>query len=153
MDHNQPCNTQSCPIKLEDKIQDLEPRLRKLEENYVKDINRILDLLNKIEKRMIGALEDSGEVGLISEVRDIKKEMSSYKIQLNQIEVSVSEIKSNVTNVSSLVKDIADLKIRTDEHDKKFALYDKYKYIAAGILLAIGWLLNKISPFLEALIK
>ncbi len=128
---------------LEEKVLEIEPRIKKLEECYERDIQSIFELLRKIEIRVAGGgLDDIQEIGLITKVRDIKMEIANQKIQLDEIEKNVFEIKNNLPKNRLLMNDIEILKNEIKD-------IQKYKYMAWGGILACGWMIAHYTGFIE----
>lgn len=129
-------------VKLEEKISELEPRIQKLEDDYDRDIKSILELLRKIEIKVAGGGLENNEIGLITEVRDIKKEITAHKSQLNNIEKNVNEIKDSFPKNKQLINDIEIIK-------KQIREIMKYKYMIWGGFLTVGWMIMHYSGLLE----
>lgn len=128
---------------IESRLADLEPRILKLETDYKRDISAILEILRKLEGRMTGEI-GANEVGLISEVRDLKREMSDNKSQLDYIQQHISEIKVNIGNTTELQRDVAILKEKVDKHEK-------YKWLVWGGLVTAGYLISNYKALVEFL--
>lgn len=129
-------------IKIEEKLSELEPRIQKLEDDYGRDIRAILELLKKIEIRVAGGGLETNEIGLITEVRDIKKEIIAHKSQLDDIEKNVNEIKDSLPKNKQLIDDIETLK-------KQMKEVVQYKYMVWGGFLTVGWMIMHYSGLFE----
>ena len=125
--------------KLEPKVVELELRLDKLENDYSKDIHSILRILKKIELRVSGGgLDDPEEIGLINEVRGIKRDIGNHKIQSEEIQKIVQEIKCSLPQIKQLIEDIDGLK-------KKIRALEKYRWMLWGGFITLGWLVMSYS--------
>lgn len=123
---------------IEGKIAELEPRIARLEECYERDIVAIHEILRKMEKKITGGGLDSDEIGLVAEVRDLKREMSDNKRQLQEIEKNVCDIKDGVNDTKQLTADVAALKLKIEK-------YEKYKWLILGGAMTIGWIIGNIG--------
>ena len=94
---------------------------------------------------MIGGGLDKNNLGLTTEIRDLKREMSDQVKYTMKIQTVMDEIKAQLIPSQQVLKDITEIKFKLEG-------YDRYKYITWGILLAAGWIITKVSPFIEKLI-
>ena len=133
-------------VNLEKKVDEIDSKQKNFEEQFHKELGDIHDILKKLEVRMIGSgLEDNGRVGLITEMRDLKREMTEHTKQMAEIKETVGKIKDQLLPSQQLITDVEKLKAKAEE-------YNKYKYIIWGCVLAAGWIINQISPYLQKLI-
>ena len=139
-------------INLEKKVNEIDSKQKILEERYQCDLENVYDILKKLEHRLVGGGLDSGPVGLITEMRDLKREIGEYTKQTFKIQTTVDEIKSQLIPSQQVIKDIAEIKIKMEGFDRQRDDYNKYKYLTWGALLAAGWIITKVSPFIEKLL-
>ena len=139
-------------INLEKKVIEIDSKQKILEERYHCDLEKVYEILKKLESKLVGGGLDSNNLGLTVEMRDLKREMEEHTKQTVKIQATVDEIKLQLLPSQALIKDVAEIRTKLETHDAKLAVYDKYKWIVWGSLLTLGYLLNKISPFIEKLI-
>ena len=144
-------------VNLEKKVGEIDSKQKNFEEQFHKELGDIHDILKKLEVRMIGSgLEDNGRVGLITEMRDLKREMAEHTKQTAEIKETVGEIKEQLLPSQQLIKEVAetksDLKDLKTTYGTKFDDLNKNKYVVWGCILALGWIINQIGPYLQKLI-
>lgn len=86
-------------IEQETKFDDHENRIKRLEND--ENVNNILKIVQKIESRLIGGL-DNETPGLIPEFKQLKKDFEDLKLQVKEI----LPAKNAISDVKDLQKDI-----------------------------------------------
>lgn len=126
-------------------LADHEQRLKKIEDNYTNDINKILGILEQIQVRLVGSI-DSDAPGLLTEVKQLEKEYVEIKAQLGSIDLSLKEVNGHFIPIKQIIEDISVLKTKMEN-------FSKHRYVAYGIIIAISWLLTNLkslTPFIPA---
>lgn len=129
-------------LVLGDRISAIEKRLTSLEQgldsiknDHGQDLENIVALLNKIQDRLIGTIEDKDTIGLIAEVRQLKNEQAAdhqYRATLE----------SQLKNYDQLVKDVDILK-------EANATNNRLKWMGYGAAVVIGWLISHFKSFFK----
>ncbi|MEK6861894.1 MAG: hypothetical protein AABY07_08060 [Nanoarchaeota archaeon] len=115
---------------IEKKISELEPRIDTLEENYKRDVETILELLSKIEKKLTGAGLDNGhDVGIIVEIRDLKKENVAQKEEAKEFKRALGLI------------------------ERKIEVFDRWKWFIGICLIGAGWILTHLPDLIQWVTK
>lgn len=115
-----------------DRFADHENRLAVLEDD--EKVGNILIILQKIEQRLIGGL-DNDSPGLIPEFNQTKKDVDEIKVHLGTIEASIKKIEEGLTPTKNIVEDIKDLK-------KEVKMLSMHRYILYGGILVLYYLLS-----------
>ena len=113
---------------IEKRLTSLEQGLDSIKNDHGQDLENIVVLLNKIQDRLIGTIEDKDKIGLIAEVRQLKNEQAAdhqYR----------STLESQLKNYDQLVKDVEILK-------ESNAQNSRIKWMGYGAAVVIGWLIS-----------
>lgn len=146
-------------LHLENKVNDIDAKQKKLEDQYQTDLENIYIILKKLEVKIIGGgLEDDASIGIIAEMRDLNREMGEHTKQTETIKNTVEDIKKQLLPSQQLTIDVASIKtklgtIDIEKLNTKVENQEKYRYMIWGAILVVGWILNKAALFVEHLIK
>jgi hypothetical protein len=100
---------------------------------------QILQILQKIEKRLIGNLEED-KPGLIDDVRVLRKTMESIDTRIMNIERAnlINRIQTLETEIQSLSTKVAEL--------------TKYRFMVYGGILVVAFIFNKAWDYIQKII-
>lgn len=132
---------------LEKRVSDIDSRQKVLESQYHKDLENIYNILKKLEHKIVGGgLDDTTNIGVVAEMRDLNREVKENNVQTVLIKKSVDEIQKQLLPSQQLLIDVETLKSKIEN-------IEKYKYMIIGGAALLGWVINKITPFFEKMIK
>lgn len=132
---------------LEKRVSDIDSRQKVLETQYHKDLENIYNILKKLEHKIVGGgLDDTTNIGVVAEMRDLNREVKENNVQTVLIKKSVDEIQKQLLPSQQLLIDVETLKSKIEN-------IEKYKYMIIGGAALLGWVINKITPFFEKMIK
>jgi len=107
----------------------LEIRVEKLENShleYEKNNLKMLNILTKIEAKLIGSIE-TDTPGLLSQVRLTKEKVDQHDVKILLIESKLPSAES--------MNEIKDLK-------EKVELLNRYKWMIYGVMVVLGYLIS-----------
>jgi chromosome segregation ATPase len=122
--------------KLEIHYGEVESRLKKLDRAYENEVQRMTEILQKIEHRLVGSI-DRDTPGLITDVKYLKDTVSVLNVSAKTLSEDLSLIRQTFSGLEELRQD-------NKEIWKKVRLFEKYRWIIVGVLLTSGYLLSKV---------
>jgi ABC-type phosphate transport system auxiliary subunit len=125
----------------------IEARLKKLETDYDREVNKMLQVLEKIQQRLVGSLEDRSAPGLIAEVRELQNELEQVKRKLGELRAEFEQLKTSYLDAAVITRDLTEMKQQLPALWKKVRMYDRYRWIIIGGVLVIGYLFSKVWEF------
>lgn len=124
---------------LEKRVSDIDSRQKALDAQYRKDLEGIYNILKKLEHKIVGGgLDDSENLGVVAEMRDIKREMGENNIQTASIKKSVEDIQKQLLPSQQLSIDVAMLKATVEG-------LNKYRWISYGFIVLSSLILSNIK--------
>ena len=130
----------------DDKIINHESRIKKLEEDYPQQNLQIVELLKKIEKKLVGGGLDTNEPGLIKELQNVQTDVKSLKDSTSSI---TEELK--IMNKNSKLNIDFERKIEIIEKSVK-NLQIAY-WVGLGVIIGINMLLQKSGVSLLQILR
>lgn len=115
--------------QLEVRIEKLENAHLRYEENYIK----ILDILKKLEGKLVGSIETDSP-GLLSQVRLTKERVAEHDVKLLLIESKLPSAES-MSEIKSLKEEVQKL--------------SQYRWMVYGVMVVIGYLINIGLKFIK----
>ncbi len=120
-----------------------EARLKKLENDYDREFSKMLQILEKIQVRLVGSLDDRSSLGLIGEVRELQNELEQSKLKIAELRTEFEQLKvSRATDIQTM-RELAEMKQQLPALWKKVRMYDRYRWIIIGGVLVLGYLFSK----------
>ena len=119
-----------------------EARLSKLEVEHARETSRIVELLKKMEQRLVGSL-DMDTPGLITNVREIKREVDETAKHIAELRVEIAALKLAQVADSKAMQDLVEMKQQLPRIWAKIRTYERYRYLIVGGLFVLGFLANK----------
>jgi hypothetical protein len=121
----------------------LESRLKKLETDYDREVTKMLAILEKIQVRLVGSLDDHSAPGLIGEVRDLQQELDQARIKINELRTEFEQLKASRSADVQTMRELAEMKQQLPALWKKVRMYDRYRWIIIGGVMVVGYLVSK----------
>lgn len=131
----------------------IEARVKKLETDYDREISKILEILSKVQQRLVGSLDTTMSPGLISEVRDLQSELSKTRVRLTDFKHEFDALKAARDSDAQALKELSAMKEQLPKLWKKVQVYDRYRWVILGGVLVLGYVASKLWEYLIALIK
>lgn len=107
--------------------------------------NKSLDILQKIEKRLVGDIEKE-TIGLIQEVKLISKQVVENQLDIDKLKDENVKITNDIKIYNNLQADIKVLKELVDDLNKN-------KWLIQGGLIVIGIIIGKIDWIWKLIFK
>lgn len=126
-------------------LQEIDSRIKKLEDDYQQVTLNSLAILKKIEKRLVGDIENDVP-GLIYEVKQFKEKIHENEANIIKIQKQVEIFDRKLESWNLIAKDIDKLKEIVDEINKN-------RWILKGGLIIIGILVGKIDWLWKIIFK
>jgi len=125
----------------------IEARLKKLETDYDREVNKMLQILEKIQQRLIGSLDDRSAPGLIGEVRDLQNELEQAKLKIGELRTEFEQLKMSRSADAAAMRELSEMKQQLPALWKKVRMYDRYRWIIIGGVLVIGYLVSEVWEY------
>lgn len=119
-----------------DNYQNHENRIAKLEQSVENSNSEVVQAVRSLEKRLIGSI-DTNTPGLVTEMREIKKEVEYCKSKITRIETCVNDFSRNLLPAQQLTERIE--KIQENLESLNTHRWILYGIIIGGGIIIKGW--------------
>src|SRR3954469_661668 len=82
----------------------LDARVKKLEENYTREVANMLKILEAIETRFLGSL-DNDAPGLLADIRELKRQYAETTKKLCELELEIEKLEEVKQERAKLARD------------------------------------------------
>jgi hypothetical protein len=121
---------------------DLEKRVTQLESDYENDVRRMLQIMQKVERRLVGSIENDTP-GLISEVRDLKKELADVAERMTTTRAEIEQLHLQQVADAKTMQELTQMKEQLPKIWSKIRVYERYRWLILGGLFVLGLIANK----------